>query len=49
MSLRKFNNYDMGGMPPVFGNRSGKASKTHWICFLKDGASDSRQIKGADE
>jgi len=20
---------------PVFGNRSGKASKTHWICFVK--------------
>lgn len=21
---------------PLFGNRSGKASKTHWICFMKD-------------
>ena len=21
---------------PVFGNRSGKASKTHWICFMKE-------------
>lgn len=21
---------------PLFGNRSGKLSKTHWICFLKD-------------
>jgi hypothetical protein len=20
---------------PLFGNRSGKASKTHWICFMK--------------
>lgn len=23
-------------MSPLFGNRSGKASKTHWICFMKD-------------
>ena len=22
---------------PVFGHRSGKASKTHWICFMKGG------------
>lgn len=22
---------------PVFGHKSGKASKTHWICFLKKG------------
>jgi SAM-dependent methyltransferase len=22
---------------PLFGHRSGKASKTHWICFMKDG------------
>ena len=21
---------------PVFGNRCGKAAKTHWICFMKD-------------
>ena len=21
---------------PLFGNRSGKASKTHWICFMKE-------------
>lgn len=21
---------------PLFGNRSGKASKTHWICFMND-------------
>lgn len=21
---------------PLFGNRSGKLSKTHWICFIKD-------------
>lgn len=24
---------------PLFGHKSGKQSKTHWICFLKDGAS----------
>lgn len=23
---------------PLFGNRSGKASKTHWICFMKGDA-----------
>lgn len=23
-------------VPPLFGNRSGKASRTHWICFMKD-------------
>ncbi len=22
---------------PVFGHKSGKASKTHWLCFMKDG------------
>lgn len=21
---------------PLFGNRSGKASKTHWVCFIKN-------------
>lgn len=21
---------------PLFGNRSGKSSKTHWVCFMKD-------------
>ena len=22
--------------PPLFGHRSGKRSRTHWICFMKD-------------
>ena len=21
---------------PVFGHRSGKVAKTHWVCFVKD-------------
>jgi len=23
--------------PPLFGHKSGKRSKTHWICFIKEG------------
>ncbi|AQS90492.1 methyltransferase [Gluconobacter albidus] len=28
---------------PIFGNRSGKTSKTHWIVFLKDEAMDAEE------
>lgn len=26
---------ELAGMKPLFGHRSGKHSKTHWICFVK--------------
>ena len=28
---------------PLFGHRSGKSSKTHWVCFLKNPAATARQ------
>lgn len=27
-------------IPPLFGNRSGKRSNTHWICFIKSRKED---------
>ena len=27
---------DVIGVFPLYGNRSGKKSKTHWMCFIKD-------------
>lgn len=26
---------DVFGADPLFGHKSGKASKTHWLCFMK--------------
>lgn len=26
---------DLAPYPPLFGHRSGKASRTHWLCFMK--------------
>lgn len=28
------------GCKPLYGHRSGKASKTHWMCFMKDEVSE---------
>lgn len=28
---------DAFGIEPLFGHRSGKASNTHWLCFMKEG------------
>lgn len=25
---------------PIFGHKSGKASKTHWLCFMKEGVNE---------
>ena len=30
---------------PLFGNRSGRASKTHWVCFMKTNVLDSKTNK----
>jgi hypothetical protein len=29
---------ELAGVKPLFGHRSGKNSKTHWLCFLKVGS-----------
>lgn len=42
----KWNEYDIPvkdiikviGKEPLYGHKSGKQSKTHWMCFMKDAA-----------
>lgn len=31
-------------IPPLFGNRSGKRSNTHWICFIKSRKEDENEM-----
>ncbi len=36
------------GCEPLFGNRSGRLSKTHWLCFMK-GVSDIKTTRSSAE
>ena len=34
------------GVEPLFGHRSGKISKTHWLCFMKFEAREAQEQEG---